>query len=234
MSNPNAKTRVLALTLTVGGTLAMTGCVTAPTYGTGTRSDVQLMEDVSNIVSLRPPKRQNVAYNPRPTLVKPAEMGVLPPPQADVADDNPNWPESPEQRRARIRAEADANADNPNFRPEISADPAVTKRPRSFTADRKGDRERYETAPSNITQLGNPLKVTASKAKKRESVNDRIAGEPDITTRRYLSDPPVKYQKSAETAPVNDVGEKEYDKEKRRKALIKKGDKKGWRDYLPF
>ena len=49
-----------------------------------------------------------------------------------------------------------------------------------------------------------------------------------------MSDPPVEYQETAATAPVNDIGEAEYDKEKRRKALIKKGDKKGWRDYMPF
>ncbi len=232
MSKRITGTRVLALTALAGGSLAMAGCMSAPTYGTGKRSDVQLLEDVSNIVSLTPGKREKVAYNPRPTLVKPANPDVLPPPQADVVAGNPQWPESPEQRRARIRAEADANAGNPNFRPEVVSTGTGAKSNR-FSADRKGDRERYEMR-EGITQLGNPLKVTASKKKKRESINERIADKPDIQTRRYLSDPPVEYQQSAATAPVNDIGENEYDKEKRRERLIKKGDKKKWRDYLPF
>ena len=227
MSNPNAKTRALAMALTAAGTFAMAGCTTAPTYGTGTRSDVQLLEDFSNIASLSPGKREKVAYNPRPTLVKPAEMGVLPQPQPDVAEDNPAWPESPEERRARIRAEADANAENPNFRARVVPGSVSVKQNTSSAAV-------GSTAAQNTPIKKNPLRLLSAKSKKREDINARISQTPDVPSRRYLSDPPVEYQETAATAPVNDIGEAEYDKEKRRKALIKKGDKKGWRDYMPF
>ena len=90
------------------------------------------------------------------------------------------------------------------------------------------------TAVQNTPIKKNPLRVLSPKAKKREDINARISQTPDVPSRRYLSDPPVEYQETAATAPVNDIGEAEYDKEKRRKALIKKGDKKSWRDYMPF
>ena len=80
----------------------------------------------------------------------------------------------------------------------------------------------------------NPLRLLSSREKKREEINARLAEKPDVPSRRYLSDPPVEYQETAVTAPVNDIGEAEFLKEKRRKALIKKGDKKSWRDYMPF
>ena len=227
MSNPNAKTRALAMAAMAAGTFAMAGCTTAPTYGTGTRSDVQLLEDFSNIASLSPGKREKVAYNPRPTLVKPAEMGMLPQPQPDVAEDNPAWPESPEERRARIRAEADANAENPNFRARVVPGSVSVKQNTSSAAV-------GSTAAQNTPIKKNPLRLLSAKSKKREDINARISQTPDVPSRRYLSDPPVEYQETAATAPVNDIGEAEYDKEKRRKALIKKGDKKSWRDYMPF
>lgn len=227
MSERITKTRVFALAALTGGSLAMTGCMSAPTYGTGTRSDVQLLEDVSNVVSLNPRKGEKVAYNPRPTLVKPAEMGVLPQPQDDLAENNPAWPESPEERRARIRAEADANADNPNFRARVIPG-GVAVQPKTAAASAGTGNTASSRPPAN------PLRILGSKAKKREEINARIAEKPDVPSRRYLSDPPVEYQETAATAPINDIGEAEYDKEKRRKALIKKGDKKNWRDYLPF
>lgn len=226
-------TRMIALGLMIGGAAAMAGCTTAPTYGTGKRSDVQLVEDVSNIVSLSPPKREKVAYKPRPSLVKPPNTVLLPPPQQELIAGNPAWPESPEERRARIRAEADANSDNPNFQSEIIASTPGGPRKKRRTPDRRGDREAADGVP-NLTPITNPTRILASKKKKREEVNARLAEQPVVAKRRYLSDPPVEYQQTAATAPINDIGESERDKEKRRERLIKAGDRKSWRDYLPF
>lgn len=237
--------RVLALSLAGASGLVLAGCQ-SPTYGTGTRADVQLMEDVTNAIALAPPKREKIAYNPRPELVKPADKSALPPPQTDVVAGNAAWPESPEQVRARIRAEADANAGNPNFRPQIdpstgdeSVANAVPKKPVGSTVGRRA--ERIDQEGGNFSGTGstgfkkNPLRIFAGKEAKREEINASLAQqEQKPPSRRYLSDPPVEYQDAAATAPVNDIGEDEKTKEARRKKLLKANDKKSWRDWLPF
>ncbi len=101
----------------VASALMLAGCLGSPTYGTDKTATEQLASDVTGILSIAPKSREPIDYKPRPELVKPASAGALPPPQESVAvTANPAWPESPEARRARIRAEATANQDNPNYR----------------------------------------------------------------------------------------------------------------------
>jgi len=90
----------------------LSGCMSSPTYGTGKTANVQLLEDVTGAFgagSLMGGNRQEaeIAYTPRGQLVKPASLEVLPEPQQSMASaENPAWPESPEERRRRIRADA--------------------------------------------------------------------------------------------------------------------------------
>ena len=121
--------------LLLGGSLVaaaalLSGCMTSPTYGTDKTANAQLMSDVSGILSFRDKKKPPIDYTPRPELVKPAKGDeTLPAPQDTVATaSNPNWPESPEQRLARLRAEADANLDNPNYDSPIVPDMASSGR----------------------------------------------------------------------------------------------------------
>ena len=95
---------ILVAPLVVSG-LLVSGCMSSPTYGTGTTQTKQLTTDVTSMFSLTP-KRTTAEYAPRPELVKPTNpTTVLPPPQENiVASAGEQWPESPEQRRARIRA----------------------------------------------------------------------------------------------------------------------------------
>ena len=88
----------------------LAGCMSSPTYGTGKTANQQLMEDVTGILALGPQDKPDIRYTPRGELVRPPTTTVLPEPQQEVASaENPAWPESPEERRRRIRAEADAN-----------------------------------------------------------------------------------------------------------------------------
>lgn len=204
--------------IVAGGLLS--GCMGAPTYGTGTPADQQLLEDVTGILSLAPDKDEQISYKPRPELVTPATKEVLPPPQESVASGaNPNWPESPEQRRARLRAEATATRDNPDFEPLIESDIAAAA-PAASPLTRNPDRGVAEFNPAQ-----------------RQEFNRRLAmskqGSP--TQRRFLSEPPIEYRQPASTAPVGDVGEDEWKKEKRLKAEArKKAGKTGWGDILPW
>ena len=101
---------VLASLATSG--LLLAGCVSSPTYGTDKTATEQLATDLSAALTLAPSKREKIAYRPRPELVKPAagQKGNLPVPQDNLVQNaSGQWPESPEQRRSRIRANATAS-----------------------------------------------------------------------------------------------------------------------------
>ena len=100
----------------------------SPTYGTDKTASDQLVSDVSGILSLGAAE----AYQRRLQ----ASSGACAPEQggdriaARAAGQrrphagNAAWVESPEEKRARLRAEADENSDDPSWRPQIDADMA--------------------------------------------------------------------------------------------------------------
>jgi hypothetical protein len=213
--------------------VALSGCVSSPTYGTDKTANEQLIGDVSNLLALGPKDRQSIDYKPRPELVKPAKGSAktLPEPQQSVASaENPAWPESPEQKRARLRAEADENRDNPGWRPQIEPDLArATARPREATPT--GQSARY--MDSGVTPVG--VNTTKQSQEFRKKLAEERQGSP--TNRKYLSEPPLEYRAAAATAPVGDVGEDELKKERRLKAQARKN--KGfslpkWGDISPW
>lgn len=200
--------------------LLLSGCMGSPTYGTGTPSDVQLLEDLTGVLSLAPDENERIEYKPRPALVTPASNDVLPPPQENVASaGNPNWPEAPERRRERLRAEATAGRDSPDFEPSIENDISASRersQPRNH---------RWEDVAANST------------ASQRQEFNRRVAeskqGSP--TARRYLSEPPLEYRLPAATAATDDIGEDEWTKEKRLKREARQNaGKTTWRDNIPW
>ncbi len=213
--------RITAGTVVAASALALSGCVgMAPTYGTGKAADTQLVEDVAGMFSLSPKKKEQIDYKPRPELVKPATTAALPPPQDDITTASAGgvWPESPEARLARVRADATANRDKVDFEPEVDV-PQDTRR---IYRNARGD---------EVNPDGSALSVE----KQRADFNARLAmsNQGSATDRRYLSEPPLEYRQPASTAATDDVGEDEWKKEKRRKAgHTKKGT--GWQSWLPW
>ena len=147
--------------------LALSGCMSSPTYGTDKTATEQLVGDVSGILSIAPKERPNIDYKPRPELVKPTkgEVGNLPAPQETAAvTSNPAWPESPEQRRARLRADATENRDKPGFRPQIENDVAVASAPKENRSDR--------SLESGIVPTGS---MATNRKNQRDDFNRRLA-----------------------------------------------------------
>lgn len=209
---------------TVLASLGLAGCVSDPTYGTGKSASTQLLDDMSSIATIGPKKRTGIEYKPRPELVKPVagQKESLPQPQESVARaGDPSWPESPEERRKRLRAEIEANRDNPNFVSPIAPDS-----PSDFTPRRQilpsgaSRREDYASRDS----VADPAVAAAAK----QAQLDRAGGS--ATQRKYLSEPPVSYRQPAATAAAGDLGEDEAKKERRRKAEATGS--KSWRDKL--
>jgi len=224
MVRANRANRLGALAALVSAA-ALSGCMGGPTYGTGVSANEQLASDVSNILSLGPTRQEQIAYTPRPELVKPAgkvDATSLPPPQAAMADpaSNPQWPESPEQRRARLRAEATANRDDPFYKPAVAMDGVAesTKFGRDTALGRAADGPpRWEPG--------------SQKAAMQARLKEQRQGDP--AQRKYLSEPPLEYRLPAATAPTDQLGEDEWNKEKRRRAEAKKKGGGGWFDWLP-
>jgi len=102
------------------------GACTSPTYGTGKTAAEQLVDDLGNATSITGDQsKRNLKYGPRPGLVVPAQARAeqLTTPQQNMAnrENNPQWVESPEETRERLRDEADANKNNPHYRSPLLA-----------------------------------------------------------------------------------------------------------------
>ncbi len=200
----------------------MAGCTGSPTYGTGKTANMQLLEDVTGMMSVGDKKRDPINYAPRPELVKPGEnqqMALVAPQDNIVATSATEWPESPEARLARIKADATANQDNPSYRAPVIMDTANQKR--------------EVTLPKESIR-GPGYDADEMSANEREMFRKRLAEakQGSATTRKYLSEPPVAYRAPEATAATGDIGEDEWKKERRAKRSARK--KGGLRDILPW
>jgi hypothetical protein len=224
----NARLALLA-PLVVSG-LALSGCMGSPTYGTDKTAAEQLAGDLTGAVSFAPKRKDPIDYKPRPTLVKPApgQKEALPAPQDSIQSASAEWPESPEQRRARLRADATAHQNDPAYQAQIvddtQGDPASVKKALADTMDSGLKHQPFR-----------PLWTSADSDKGRAAEIQRRLVESrqgDPNTRKYLSEPPVAYRVASDTAPQNELGEDEYKKERRLKKEAE-GKKGGWFDWLP-
>lgn len=241
----NARSAVLAASV-AGACLWLAGCMGAPTYGTDKPADVQLLDDVSTIVPIGSlqDKKPPIKYKPRPPLVKPASTDVLPPPQKDIVDaDNAEWPESPEQRRANVKLAADLNQSNGGYDPHVAPDTSRPAQVRRTSGDPiPYDQTAEEGNPSGwkphagssqptevvVRTKGDPIVMGDFKSPKDQSADfkrrmaENMQGSP--TERKYLSEPPLTYRQPAASAPVGQLGEPEWKKERDAKnaAKIKK------------
>jgi hypothetical protein len=200
---PNLKTKPIAAVLTA---TLLAGCTAAPTYGTGKRADVQLFEDVSNIMSITPKEKEAIDYSPRPGIVAPPTAASLPAPQQRIAAVDGTWPESPEERRKRLRDEATANRSNPLYKSPIVNTGLGQVQDRELTPEEQRQRFRELRAIQQGAYEG----------------------------RRYLSDPPSAYKEPVATAPIGELGEPEKKKEARRLKEARKETGFSWRRLWPW
>ncbi|WP_192179570.1 hypothetical protein [Mesorhizobium amorphae] len=219
--------RVALLAPLVVSGLALSGCMGSPTYGTDKTAGEQLAGDLSSAFSISPKRGEKIDYKPRPELVKPApgQKENLPPPQESIETASADWPESPEARRARLRADATAHQDDPAYQSQIvddvQTDPAAVKKALADSAS--SHPPRWSPADSD--------KGRAAEIQRRLAEGKQ--GDPN--TRKYLSEPPLDYRVAASTAPQGDIGEDEYKKERRlKKEAAAKSKSGGMFDWLPW
>ena len=172
---------------------ALSGCAGGPTYGTDKTAFEQLTDDLGQSVSLggkNDEAKRNLKYNPRPALVvAKGDAANLPPPQQSLAnrENNPNWVESPEETRQRLRDEAAANEKDPGYRSPLLA------------------------GKGQAGQMTESEKWEAFRKAKQDAETVDVSAR-----RRSLVEPPAEFR-STDAANLNDVGEPELQKEKRRR-----------------
>ena len=221
----NFRARAALIAPLVASGLLAAGCVSSPTYGTDKTANEQLASDLSGMFSVKPKRVAASDYKPRPELVKPTKGSTeLPAPQENIVTASADvWPESPEQQRARIRANATANRDNPNFEPEVVNDISV------------GAQSGTSAARGNLGRAGDAGIIDPQASKKAaQDYKRRLAesqqGSP--TVRKTLTEPPLEYRVPAETAAADEIGEDEVKKARRLKKQATGG--KTWRDFVPW
>lgn len=178
--------------------LSLAGCMASPTYGTDKTANQQLIEDFAGMLAFSRNKKPPIAYKPRPELVTPETTAVLPPPQDDVtAASNPAWPESPEQRLARIRAEATENSETVGYRPNVIND----------------------TADKTKVTFDDPILANMGSRERHEELRRRRAevARGNSSQRQYLSEPPLDYRTPEASAPIGELGEPEWKKDRNNK-----------------
>ncbi len=218
---------IVAAPLLVSG-LLVSGCMSSPTYGTGVSANEQLASDLSGMFSMAP-KRTTAEYAPRAELVKPTKATTeLPAPQDSiVTGDAGQWPESPEQRRARLRAEATENQDDPTWKSgvvnDLGAAPGGASKKANLGSSARG-------TESGVAKAGEAENLNALGAKARQAKAVSTQGSP--TVRRTLTEPPLDYRQPAQTAATDDLGEPEFKKQRRLKAEAE--GKKTFKDYIPW
>lgn len=144
----------------------LSGCLSSPTYGTDKTSSEQLLGDLGSIASLKTQKGAEIDYKPRPDLVQPpaGSGSSLPAPQTSVVNNEQIWPESPEEIRDRLVADADANRDNVGYSSALTGKDRANQR-----LTRKQQREAYLEA----------RKVQKGQYKERRFLSDPPAGYKD-------------------------------------------------------
>ena len=177
--------------------LALSACTGSPTYGTGKSSMEQLVEDLGSSVSLTGnQENRNLKYTPRPGLVVPANANTrqLNQPQQSLAsrENNPQWVEAPEETRERLREEAEANKNNPNY---VSPLAKASANGRRLSA--KEQQEAYRE--------GRKIEMGAYSDK-----------------RRFLSDPPLDYRRLPEGTETDlGEPEKDKERRRKKEAQVK-------------
>jgi hypothetical protein len=189
--------RLLTVSLSAGMALSLAGCMGA-TYGTGTPTGMQTLEDIAGIASLGGAKKEKIDYSPRPKIIAPPETAQLPPPEdpEKAAQLASNWPQDPDVTAAKIKAAGEASGDTgiygPGFRLPKGA-VAESREPIRPSVHEHDFRDEAMRSPND------PQSIRKNMAAAKGIVAVDASGNP---VRRYLTDPPNDYRIPDPTEPV--------------------------------
>ena len=194
-----ASMRLLGFGFLMGlSAIGLAGCVGGTTYGTGGSQEEQTMKDVYNMFTLRP-ERRNIDYSPRPDLVVPANRASLPEPlDSEASTSAAQWPETPEQRIARIRAQAGEVDPRTG---DVSVEERL-RRKEGIAIERGYAKNDF--VPGVTDRDGNPILYNGQKSQADRAAVLKRKQELSMSVganRKFLTEPPVEYRVPASSAP---------------------------------
>jgi hypothetical protein len=157
-----------------------------------------LMKQMLGSLGILPEDKDPIEYRERPTLVVPKDTARLPPPEADAAKANPNWPKDPDvasreaARRQRSASTYIAPSSDPVNGARLSNEEMARHR---TTRDSSGNNQ------VNTDKSGVRLSV------QEMAIAGEIAKEPSYPPgteppRKYLTDPPSGARLPSAAAPM--------------------------------
>ncbi|WP_040673960.1 hypothetical protein [Rhizobium grahamii] len=181
----------VCLTVAMAGGAMITGCMGSPRYGTDKTAMEQLTDDLGQSVSLTGdgPKNKGVKYSARPGLVLPstAAKETLVEPQQSIA--------------------STAN-------PAWIESPEETRARLVKEADENSDNPNYRSPLASDKVEGGRQTTEAQSKAYREA---RALQKGTYSDRRFISDPPTEYRQVADPTKLDDLGEPELKKAKKKK-----------------
>lgn len=211
---------------------AVSGCNSSTTYGTGVSHERQTLSDMYNIFRFNR-RKPNIDYSSRPDLIVPQNTEVLPEPieTADTTAD-PQWPESPAERIARIRGQAPTPDERSG---EIPLDYMLSEKEGIAVAREDQLARRFVPGQTDrdgyVMETREHIEATRNEALRRKAELDRQTGTGTQggPVRRYLTEPPAEYRQPFDSAAS---GEESYSEEER--AARRKAEKDAAREKSEF
>lgn len=171
---------------TVVALLALAGCTTGNTYGTGTTPAMQTLQDLTGIAAIGAAKnKEPIDYSPRAKIVAPPNTAALPPPKTDDPTQTAsNWPQDPDLLKAQVKADAAARE---------AAGAQQLNLPKARAIDGG-----YQPGDKPLTKEEQEEVRRQIAAAKGAGMSFDANGNP---TRKYLTDPPNDYRVADPNAP---------------------------------
>jgi len=200
--------------------IGLTGCVGGTTYGTGVSHEQQTFEGMLNMFSFGNKKQGNIDYSARADLVVPSDKETLREPvSVESSTSNPEWPETPEQRIAKVRAgvtEADVRSG------EIPLEEMLRKK-NGIGNSRSGGGGGSQSRSSGLDGDDTIAVMFSNQSKEIKKKRQQLSYSKG-PTRKFLTEPPESYRDPANSALAGDQGldQGEIDKaQKQEEAYIK-------------
>ena len=216
----------------VASALVLGGCTGGTTYGTGTSHEEATVKGLSKIFSLKN-EQQQITYETRPDLVMPANKNILPAPaESQALQADPNWPVTPEERIAGVRAAAPQPDEYGNLPVEYLNDTNKAGINKTTQLDAN---LRKETRRGNVNSGGDEF-IQAIKDDANGVGAGKVARErrEQLTystgvKRKFLTEPPVEYRIPSANAEAGDLGisQEEISERQKREEKIKRDIDKG-------
>ena len=214
------KRTVLSMGL-VASALVLSGCTGGTTYGTGTSHEEATMKGLGNIFSLKN-EQQAIEYRNRPELVLPANKNILPAPvQSQELATDQNWPETPEQRIAKVRADAPT----PNWKgsEDLPVEYLADTNKAGISNSSRVQRTARKNTRSGADEIIEAFRDDANgvgEGKLAKERREQLAYSTGVK-RKFLTEPPVEYRVPSANAEAGDLGIDEAELTERQKQAEK-------------